>query len=218
MSLNDNKPSPKPVPQFRPPPPPQFVENPAPTRQPVPPQIRPKTPPSPQIRPKTPPPRIPCLEPESEERQIPIEIVNLPEPARVVLKKIETIYNHQNSGDYNLITVTDRELSDEEIKQVAKEISEAEKAANCLSKSKVFNEANYETDYLMGSSAAERRRRSSRIGEEQNERELNSIFKRIYNRHRFSLASNEATNESKSRSKSPGIRRFMNSNNLSQQF
>ena len=48
-------------------------------------------------------------------------------------------------------------------------------------------------------------RRSSRSGEVQNEKELNSIFKRIYNRHRFSLVNDD---------QSPGIRHFANTQNL----
>lgn len=156
------------------------------------------------------------IEPESnDERQIPIEIVNQPEPTRVVLKKIETAQNHMNSGNFNLVTMTDKELSGDELKQVEQEIAEAERSANYLSKSKVFNQSNYETDYLIGQPEYQRaqknvyhQRRSSKIGEEQNERELNSIFRRIYNRHRFSLVGSEETQqESKSRSKSPGIRR-----------
>lgn len=162
------------------------------------------------------------VEPESDdELQLPIEIVNQPEPTRVVLKKIEAAQNHMNCGNFNMVTVTDKELSGDEIKQVEQEIAEAERSTNYLSKSKVFNQSNYETDYIIGQPDCQRerntfyRRRSSKIGEEQNERELNSIFKRIYNRHRFSLVGSEDTQQSKSRSKSPGIRRASNNTNLS---
>lgn len=216
------------------------------------PQLRPKTPPQPQVEPARPmpayrtqvapqitvtPPPTPreriksiesveslTIEPESSiGRQIPIEIVNQPEPTRVFLKKIETAQNHMNSGNFNLVTVTDKELSGDELKQVEQEIAEAERSANYLSKSKVFNQSNYETDYLIGQPEYQRaqrsvyhQRRSSKIGEAQNERELNSIFRRIYNRHRFSLVGNEETQQqSKSRSKSPGIRRTSNNTNLS---
>ena len=83
-----------------------------------------------------------------------------------------------------------------------------ESVSEYLNKSKVFNQSGKVLDELHNQqrSSSKVHRRSSRIGDENNDKELNSIFKRIYNRHRYSL-----TNENQK----PGIRRVSNTSNLS---
>ncbi len=109
-----------------------------------------------------------------------------------------------------------------EIRSQNEETNRAESVAEFLTKSKVFTAASGDNSILYDASLgaadkgreeseqARTQRRSSRIGEEQNEKELNSIFRRIYNRHRFSIGSGE-----NGQMKPVGIRRFSNTNNLS---
>ena len=103
--------------------------------------------------------------------------------------------------------------------------SSTESVGEFLTKSKVFSgqmsraEVFYDTkeDLILANGFCNNdrigQRRSSKIGEEQNEKELNSIFRRIYNRHRYSLGG--ADSGQMKIVSSSGIKRFSNTNNLS---
>lgn len=152
-------------------------------------------------------------------RQIPIEHVYQENQEKQKLKEQESLSeendymtieseNQTASKDSDLGFKTSSTVNSSKLQnstEIKNDLNES--VSEYLNKSKVFNQSGKVLDELYNQqrSSSKVHRRSSRIGDENNEKELNTIFKRIYNRHRFSL-----TNENQK----PGIRRVSNTSNL----
>lgn len=148
----------------------------------------------------------------STVRNIPVEHAsnNKPKPLTAKQQTIDEFLNNKNliiNSGAKTPQIKTAEIKTQDYS------NKAESVAEFLTKSKVFNQQTkqvlYDINDQINQTDLRVQRRSSRIGEEQNEKELNSIFKRIYNRHRYSLSGMESAK------KNVSIRRFSNSNNLS---
>ncbi len=164
---------------------------------------------------------IPSYSTKTPIQSQPIDTVSYRQPHK---EKTEIFLNNKNliinAGLPNKVKTAEIKTQYED-----DNFNKSETVSEFLTKSKIFTATNnnsifYDTTLVKNNNSNEEseqarmQRRSSRVGDDQHEKELNSIFKRIYDRHRYSIGSGEASGLG-GQNKPVGIRRFSNTNNLS---